>query len=89
MSIHSIPGSVNIPAPPLTPPAYPLLGPQSDTVLNTFHQIMLVKGAPDILLQKCSHFLDEDGTQQLINEKFLNAVNVNITDFATQVSCSL
>ena len=41
--------------------------PASTTEVNT----LFLKGAPDVLLSKCSHYLDENGDQKLIDEDFM------------------
>jgi magnesium-transporting ATPase (P-type) len=33
-------------------------------------QLLLLKGAPDVLLDKCSHYLAEDGTHKPCDETF-------------------
>jgi sodium/potassium uptake antiporter P-type ATPase alpha subunit len=33
-------------------------------------QLLLLKGAPDVLLSKCSHYVAEDGSYQKIDQKF-------------------
>eukprot|EP01041_Mallomonas_annulata_P008015 gene8015-16413_t len=41
-------------------------------------------GAPDVILPKCSHYLDEYGYMTVINEIFLTAVNETYIQFGTQ-----
>ena len=40
------------------------------TMKHTGTQLLLLKGAPDVLLDKCSHYLAEDGTHKPCDETF-------------------
>jgi magnesium-transporting ATPase (P-type) len=42
-------------------------GSSSAAEVNT----LFLKGAPDVLLAKCSHYLHADGEQKLIDEEFM------------------
>jgi hypothetical protein len=42
-------------------------------------QLLLLKGAPDVLLDKCSHYLAEDGTHKLCDETFSAVSATNLS----------
>lgn len=51
--------------------------------------ILYLKGAPDVLLAKCSHYLTENGEKKLIDEEFMKSYVLRYEGFGGNVSLSL
>jgi sodium/potassium-transporting ATPase subunit alpha len=58
------------------------------TMKHSGTQLLLLKGAPDVLLDKCSHYLAEDGTHKPCDETF-SAVNTAPLSLTLKISCML
>lgn len=48
--------------------------------------VILLKGAPDVILQQCSNYLNGHGDRTLIADDFMNHFHSTIDEFGGNVS---
>lgn len=51
--------------------------------------ILYLKGAPDVLLSKCSHYIDSNGNKKLIDDDFMKNYISRYEGFGGNVSFNL
>jgi magnesium-transporting ATPase (P-type) len=49
--------------------------------------VIMFKGAPDVILSKCSHYMDAHGSQRLIDQAFTTQYNTEYEAFGGEVYC--
>jgi sodium/potassium-transporting ATPase subunit alpha len=50
------------------------------------HHIVLLKGAPDVILDKCSHYIGVGGEKRLIDAEFMNHYRTQYEEFGGNVN---